>query len=115
MLKGALIAAALAAASSAHAASAGPATLTATAAGPGAMASPAARPAPSASSASSASSAADWTLLLPSREAGLDLNDVAAEPGSASPSRPGADARHRVLPALLALGALVVLLRKRPT
>jgi hypothetical protein len=104
MLMVAIIAAALVAAPAAHAADADPATLVASATAT-AVGGPASTP----------GSAADWTPLPPSRGAGLDFKDAATEPVSALLTDTSGDARHRVLPALLALGALVVLLRKRPT
>ena len=65
-------------------------------------------------SLASPSSAVDWTPLRPPRSTGLDFKDAAIEPGSVLPAIPESDASHRLIPALFALGALVVLLRKRP-
>jgi hypothetical protein len=110
MLRVAIIAAALAAAPAAyaaHAAHAAEAEADPVALAPSAAASggPPGTPA----------SAADWTPLPPSRGAGLDFKDAATEPAPGPPPDTGGDARDRLIPALLALGALVVLLRKRPT
>jgi len=102
MLKVALIAAAFAAAPTAHAANADPATLTASATEPGGL-------------ANTPANAADWTPLPAPRGAGLDFKDAATEPASTLPPEAGGSARERLIPALLALGGLVVLLRKRPT
>lgn len=102
MLKVALIAAALAAAPMAQAANADPATVAASALESGS------------GMASTPASAAEWTPLPPSRGAGLDFKDAATEPASAPPPETGGDTSRRLIPALLALGALVVLLRRRP-
>ena len=102
MLKVALIAAALAAAPTVHAVTADPATLAASAPEMAAIGS-----APAAS--------ADWAPLPPTRGVGLDFKDAATDPDSAPPLETGSDAPRGAIPALLALGALVVLLRKRPT
>jgi hypothetical protein len=102
MLKVALIAAALAAAPAAHAVNADPATLAASAPELAAIGS-----APAAS--------ADWAPVPPSRGVGLDFKDAATEPAGTPPPDDSGNARNRVVPALFALGALVVLLRKRPT
>jgi hypothetical protein len=56
----------------------------------------------------------DWTPLHPPRSTGLDFKDAAIEPGSVLPATLDRDTSHRLIPALFALGALVVLLRKRP-
>src|SRR4051812_6827431 len=102
MLKVAFIAAALAVAFSAHAMDADPAATAASATESPAIVGP-------------PSTAPDWTPLAASRGAGLDFKDAAVDPVSMTAAGTAADPRHRALPALLALGALVVLLRKRPT
>ena len=56
----------------------------------------------------------DWTPLHPPHSTGLDFKDAAIEPGSVLPVTPERDTSHPLMPALFALGALVVLLRKRP-
>ncbi len=56
----------------------------------------------------------DWTPLHGPRSTGLDFKDAAVEPGSVLPVTLERDTSHPVIPALFALGALVVLLRKRP-
>ena len=55
----------------------------------------------------------DWPLHPP-RSTGLDFKDAAIDPPAALPAAIDADAPHRLVPALFALGALVILLRKRP-
>jgi hypothetical protein len=102
MFRVALIAAALSAAPTAHAANADPAMLAASAPEPVGI-------------AGTPASAADWTPLPPPRGAGLDFKDAATEPAPALPPETSGNARDRLIPALLALGALVVVLRKRPT
>ena len=57
---------------------------------------------------------ADWTALHPPRGSGLDFKDAATEPASMLAAMPDTDGQHRLLPALFALGGLVLLLRKRP-
>ena len=57
---------------------------------------------------------ADWTPLHPPRGADLDFKEAATAPTSMLATLPDAGGRHRLLQALFALGALVVLLRKRP-
>ena len=56
----------------------------------------------------------DWTPLRPPRSTGLDFKDAATEPGSVLPTSLDRDNSRRLIPALFALGALVVLLRQRP-
>jgi hypothetical protein len=56
----------------------------------------------------------DWTPLHPPRSTGLDFKDAAADPVSVLPATLESDTSRRVVPALFALGALVILLRKRP-
>jgi hypothetical protein len=58
--------------------------------------------------------AIDWTPLRPPRSTGLDFKDAATEPATMLSATRERDARHPFLPALFALGALVVLLRRRP-
>ena len=55
--------------------------------------------------------AADWA----SHATELDFKDAAAEPGTMLPVALESDNSHRLVPALFALGALVILLRRRPT
>ena len=58
----------------------------------------------------------DWTPLHSTHGTGLDFKDAAIEPGSALPAPSEIDSPQRLLiPTGLALAALVVLLRKRPT
>ena len=57
----------------------------------------------------------DWTPLRPLRSTGLDFKDAATDPGSVLPATLERETSHPLIPALFALGALVVLLRKRPT
>ena len=45
----------------------------------------------------------------------LDFKDAATEPGSMLAATLERDGSHRMIPALFALGALVILLRRRPT
>lgn len=68
-----------------------------------------------ASFAAPAPSVIDWTTLHPSHSTGLDFTDAAAEPTPILPATLDSDSPHRLVPALFALGALVVLLRRRPT
>jgi len=59
---------------------------------------------------------ADWTLRHPAQELGLDFKDAAVEPGSVlSAKAMDRDHPQPAIPAMFALGALVVLLRRRPT
>ena len=58
----------------------------------------------------------DWTPLHVAHGTGLDFKDAATEPGSVLPASSEADSPQRLLiPTALALAALVVLLRRRPT
>ena len=57
----------------------------------------------------------DWAPLHPPHSTGLDFKDAATEPGSVLPAALERDSSQRLIPALFALGALVVLLRRRPT
>jgi hypothetical protein len=56
----------------------------------------------------------EWTPLHPPRSTGLDFKDAAADPVSVLPVTLERETSHRLIPALFALGALVILLRKRP-
>ncbi len=56
----------------------------------------------------------DWAPLHPPRSTGLDFKDAAIEPTSVLPATLDRDTSHPLVPALFALGAMVVLLRKRP-
>ena len=67
-----------------------------------------------ASFAAPAPSAIDWTPLHPPHGTGLDFNDAATEPAAMLPATLDSDSPHRLIPALFALGALVILLRRRP-
>jgi hypothetical protein len=58
--------------------------------------------------------AIDWTSLHPPSSTGLDFKDAAIEPGTVLPVTLEHDTSHPLIPALFALGALVMLLRKRP-
>ena len=57
----------------------------------------------------------DWAPLHPPHGTGLDFKDAATEPAAMLPTTLEHDGSRRLIPALLALGALVVLLRRRPT
>ena len=59
--------------------------------------------------------AVDWTPLRPPRSTGLDFKDAAVEPASTLPTTLESNNSRRLLPALFALGALVLLLRRRPS
>ena len=60
--------------------------------------------------------AADWAPLRPTHGTGLDFKDAALEPGSVLHAQTEHDGPQRLLiSTLLALAALVILLRKRPT
>ena len=56
----------------------------------------------------------DWTPLRPPRSTGLDFKDAATEPVAVLPATLERDSSQRLIPALFALGAMVVLLPKRP-
>lgn len=58
---------------------------------------------------------ADWTLSHPAQDLGLDFKDAAADPGSVLSKSVDRDHPQPVIPAMFALGALLVLLRRRPT
>ena len=58
---------------------------------------------------------ADWMPLHPPHGTGLDFKDAATEPAAVLPATLDRNGSRRLIPALLALGALVVLLRRRPT
>jgi hypothetical protein len=55
----------------------------------------------------------DWTP--PRSDDGLAFKDAATDTTSVLPASVDHDRQQRLLPALLALGALVILLRRRPT
>ena len=57
----------------------------------------------------------DWPALHSPRSTGLDFKDAAVEPGSMLAATLERDSPQRLIPALFALGALVILLRRRPT
>jgi len=54
--------------------------------------------------------AVDWAPL----HAGLAFKEAATEPAPTLSAMPDVGPRHRLIPALFALGALVLLLRQRP-
>jgi hypothetical protein len=58
---------------------------------------------------------ADWTLSHPAQDLGLDFKDAAADPGSVLSMSVDREHSQPVVPAMFALGALLVLLRRRPT
>jgi hypothetical protein len=58
---------------------------------------------------------ADWAPLHPPHGTALDFKDAATEPAAILPTTLDREGSRRLIPALLALGALVVLLRRRPT
>ena len=57
----------------------------------------------------------DWTPQHSLHGTGLDFKDAAIDGGSILPAAPERDRSHPLVPALFALGGLVVLLRRRPT
>ena len=59
--------------------------------------------------------AAAATPLQATPDTGLAFQDAAIEPGSVLPASLAPEHSQPLIPALFALGALVVLLRKRPT
>jgi hypothetical protein len=59
-------------------------------------------------------SAVDWSPLHAPRSTGLDFKDAATDPSSMLPATLERDASRPLMPALFALGAMVVLLRRRP-
>ena len=71
-------------------------------------------PAEASAFAASAGSAADWTPLRPPQHTGLDFKDAATEPHPAPPVAVDHNGPPSVVLALLALAALVVLLRRKP-
>ena len=113
MLKVAILAAALAAASTAQAVKPVPVPDATTSVETGAL-DPAAPVAEPDVLATPPAPAVDWTPLHPAPHAGLAFKDAAAEPAPPMAAMPDAGSHHGLLPALFALGALVVLLRKRP-
>lgn len=56
----------------------------------------------------------DWTPLHAPRHTGLDFKDAATDAGSVLPAAPERAVPKPLIPALVALGALVILLRGRP-
>lgn len=58
---------------------------------------------------------ADWTLNHSAQDLGLDFKDAAADPGSVLSKSVDRGHPQQAIPALFALGALLVLLRRRPT
>ena len=58
---------------------------------------------------------ADWTALHPASATGLDFKDAATEPGPVLPASLDSERSKPLIPALFALGGLVILLRRRPT
>ena len=57
----------------------------------------------------------DWMPLHAPHGTELDFKDAAIEPAATLPAALESDSSHRLIPALFALGALVVLLRRRPS
>jgi hypothetical protein len=57
----------------------------------------------------------DWTPLHTTHGTGLDFKDAATEPVSLLHAAPDRDGPRLLVPTLFAIGALVILLRKRPT
>ena len=57
----------------------------------------------------------DWTPLHAATGTGLDFKDAATEPGSVLPASLDRERSQPLIPALISLGALVILLRRRPT
>ena len=58
---------------------------------------------------------ADGSAWRPAQRTGLDFKDAAIEPGSVLPASIDSERSKPLVPALFALGALVILLRRRPT
>ncbi len=71
-------------------------------------------PAEAAAFASSAASAPDWAPLRPPQHTGLDFKDAATEPQPPAPAPASRNGAPPLILALLALAALVVLLRRKP-
>jgi hypothetical protein len=71
-------------------------------------------PADAVAFASSAASSPDWTPLRPPQHAGLDFKDAATEPPLPAPLPPDHNGPPPLILALLALAALVILLRRKP-
>ncbi len=57
----------------------------------------------------------DLTSLHPAPEAGLAFREAATEPASVLPASLDHETSHPLIPAVFALGALVILLRRRPS
>ena len=57
----------------------------------------------------------DWLSLHPPHGSVLDFKDAAIEPATVLPATLESANSHRLIPALFALGGLVLLLRRRPT
>ena len=57
----------------------------------------------------------DWPAQHSPRSTGLDFKDAAVEPGPMLAATLERDSPQRLIPALFALGALVILLGRRPT
>jgi hypothetical protein len=62
-----------------------------------------------------AASPASQVDATPLRGTGLDFKDAATDSGSILPASPDRDRSQPLIPALFALGGLVLLLRRRPT
>jgi hypothetical protein len=58
---------------------------------------------------------ADWASVRPEPDAGLDFTSAATEPRSVLLASLDRDRPQPLLPALFAVGALLILLRRRPT
>ncbi len=65
-------------------------------------------------SLASAAPAVDWTPLHAPHSTGLDFKDSAIDPGSVLPALLERDTSPPLMAALFALGAMALLLRKRP-
>jgi hypothetical protein len=57
----------------------------------------------------------DWTPLHSTHGTSLDFKDAAIEPGTVLPTAAEHELPQPLIPALFALGALVILLRRRPS
>jgi hypothetical protein len=58
---------------------------------------------------------ADWTASTPEPDAGLDFKSAATEPRTVLLASLDRERPQSLVPALFALGALVILLRRRPS